>query len=90
MEISDIYDFVKQDDGTYKYDLDAVEGASLIITPSKEDLSGNMTLQIKSTVKSSGLNATSLDLTFELIMIVLRKLLSMYHLIWKTNQNLLC
>lgn len=26
-----------------------------------------MTLQIKSTVKSSGLNATSLDLTFELI-----------------------
>ena len=69
-KISDIYDFVKQDDGTYKYDLDAVEGvegASLIITPSKEDLSGNMTLQIKSTVKSSGLNATSLDLTFELI-----------------------
>ena len=66
-KISDIYDFVKQDDGTYKYDLDAVEGASLIITPSKEDLSGNMTLQIKSTVKSSGLNATVLDLTFELI-----------------------
>mgnify|MGYP002557856040 FL=1 len=66
-KISDIYDFVKQDDGTYKYDLDAVEGASLIITPSKEDLSGNMTLQIKSTVKSSSLNATVLDLTFELI-----------------------
>ena len=66
-KISDIYDFVKQDDGTYKYDLDAVEGASLIITPSKEDLSGNMTLQIKSTVKNSGLNATVLDLTFELI-----------------------
>ena len=66
-KISDTYDFVKQDDGTYKYDLDAVEGASLIITPSKEDLSGNMTLQIKSTVKSSGLNATVLDLTFELI-----------------------
>lgn len=66
-KISDISDFVKQDDGTYKYDLDAVEGASLIITPSKEDLSGNMTLQIKSTVKSSGLNATSIVLTFELI-----------------------
>ena len=66
-KISDIYDFVKQDDGTYKYDLDAVEGASLIITPSKEDLSGNMTLQIKSTAKSSGLNTTVLDLTFELI-----------------------
>ena len=69
-KISDIYDFVKQDDGTYKYDLDAVEGlerGSLIITPSKEDLSGNMTLQIKSTVKSSALNATVLVLTFELI-----------------------
>ena len=66
-KISDIHNFVKQDDGTYKCDLDVVGGDSLIITPSKEDLSGNMTLQIKSTVKSSSLNATVVDLTFELI-----------------------
>ena len=66
-KISDIYNFVKQDDGTYKYDLGTVEGASLIITPSKEDLSGDMTLQIKSTVKSSVFNSVTLDLTFELI-----------------------